>query len=54
VDEARHATLAWQFVKWVIDENPAGLRVAALLGREAPHASELAVAAARERRFGAT
>jgi hypothetical protein len=41
-DEARHATLAWQFVKWVIDENPGGLRAAALLGLNGVLEAELA------------
>lgn len=33
-DEARHAALAWRFIAWVIAEDPAGLRAAALAGLE--------------------
>jgi hypothetical protein len=43
-DEARHATLAWQFVRWVLAKDPAGLRVTALAGLRAAVDAELAAA----------
>jgi len=43
-DEARHATLAWQFVRWVLATDPAGLRVTALAGLRAAVDAEFAAA----------